>query len=145
VVGFSPIVTQAMPSRTSRLTFQRAVTSEICESLSALESARVDSVWQLPKTTHQPKKPGFSVGKPLSAQPSSANGSRNVKRPQTLMYSSSAWPRRFMAVWRSTWNSAAASARAIHMGASDCTAGSVRGEELQQHAVEGGGLIGRCE
>ena len=29
----------------------------------------VDSVWHTPKSAHQPKKPGFSIGKPPSTQP----------------------------------------------------------------------------
>ena len=93
------------------------MTSEICDSLSAFESASVDSVWHTPNAAHQPKKPGLSSGQPLSTQATKANGRRKVKRPQTLMYSSSAWPRRFMVVLRSTWNSAATRDRASHMGA----------------------------
>ena len=119
-LGRSPIVTHATASSTTRLTFHSAVTSEISESLSAFDRASVDSVWQTPNTAHQATKPGLSTGKPPSRQPPSANGSRKVKRPQTLMYSSSACPRRFMAVLRSTWNSAAAIARTSHM-VRDCT------------------------
>ncbi len=101
-MGFSPIVTQAIPSRITRLTFQSAVTSEISASLSAFDSASVESVWQTPKARHQAKNPGWSAGQPVRAHVTSAKGSRTVKRPQTLMYSSSAWPSRFMAVLRST-------------------------------------------
>src|SRR3989441_12349271 len=86
-------------------------------SLSALESASVESVWQTPNARHQVKNPGWSAGQLVRNAVARANGRRKVKRPQTLMYSSSAWPRRFMAVLRSTWNSAAASARASHMAA----------------------------
>src|SRR2546427_4474171 len=86
-------------------------------SLSALESASVESVWQTPNARHQVKNPGWSAGQLVRNAVASANGRRKVKRPQTLMYSSRAWPRRFMAVLRSTWNSAAASARASHMAA----------------------------
>jgi len=78
------------------------VTSEIADSLSAFERARVESVWQTPNARHQAKKPGLSSGQPLSTQATKANGRRKVKRPQTLMYSSSACPRRFMTVLRST-------------------------------------------
>src|SRR3989454_5333139 len=106
-----------MPSRIRRLTFQSAVTSEISASLSALESASVESVWQTPNARHQAKNPGWSAGQLVRTAVASAHGRRKAKRPQTLMYSSSAWPRRFMAVLRSTWNSAAASARASHMAA----------------------------
>src|SRR3989454_2351306 len=106
-----------MPSRIRRLTFQSAVTSEISASLSALESASVESVWQMPNARHQAKNSGWSAGQLVRNAVARANGRRKVKRPQTLMYSSRAWPRRFMAVLRSTWNSAAASARASHMAA----------------------------
>src|SRR3989441_8982028 len=113
-LGHSPIVSPTA-RRIKRLTFQSAVTSEISDSLSAFERASVESVWQTPNTRHQPKKPGLSSGQPLTTQAMNANGRRNVKRPQTLMYSSSAWPRRFIVVLRSTWNSAAARARTSHM------------------------------
>src|SRR3989454_124996 len=116
-LGRSPIVAHAIPSRIRRLTFQSAVTSEISASLSALESASVESVWQTPNARHQAKNPGWSAGQLVRNAVARANGRRKVKRPQTLMYSSRAWPRRFMAVLRSTWNSAAASARASHMAA----------------------------
>src|SRR2546422_486262 len=113
-LGCSPVSTP-MPRRIRRLTFQSAVTSEICESLRAFESARVERVWQTPKSRHQTKKPGLSSGQPLATQAMKANGRRNVKRPQTLMYSSSEWPRRFIVVLRRTWNRAAASDRRSHM------------------------------
>src|SRR2546425_509999 len=113
-LGCSPMSTP-MPRRIRRLTFQSAVTSEICESFRAFESARVESVWQTPKSRHQTKKPGLSSGQPLATQAMKANGRRNVKRPQTLMYSSSEWPRRFIVVLRRTWNRAAASDRRTHM------------------------------
>src|SRR3989442_7338851 len=80
-------------------------------SLSALESASVESVWQTPNARHQVKNPGWSAGQLVRNAVARANGRRKVKRPQTLMYSSSAWPRRFMAVLRSTWDSAAARAK----------------------------------
>src|SRR2546425_1456437 len=86
-------------------------------SLSALESASVESVGQTPNARHQVKNPGWSAGQLVRNAVARANGRRKVKRPQTLMYSSSAWPRRFMAVLRSTWNSAAASARGSQMAA----------------------------
>src|SRR5207244_10665167 len=94
---------------------QRAVTSEICESFRAFERARGECVGQRPKSRHQTKKPGLSSGQPLATQAMKANGRRNVKRPQTLMYSSSEWPRRFIVVLRRTWNRAAASDRRSHM------------------------------
>src|SRR5256885_8756567 len=56
------------------------------------------------------------------------------------MYSSSAWPRRFMAVLRSTWNSAAASARPSHMAAI-VLRGSVSADELQDDPIEALRLI----
>ncbi|PYN13486.1 MAG: hypothetical protein DME05_18510 [Candidatus Rokuibacteriota bacterium] len=92
------------------------MTSEISESLSAFESARVDAVWHAPKARHHGTKLGAKVGQPLHRQATKANGRRKVKRPQTLMYSSSAWPKRFIAVLRSAWNNAAARDRTIHMG-----------------------------
>src|SRR3989449_11122041 len=113
-LGHSPIVSPTA-RRIKSLTFQSAVTSEISDSLSAFERASVESVWQTPNTRHQPKKPGLSSGQPLTTQAMNANGRRNVKRPQTLMYSSSEWPRRFIAVLRRTWNRAAASDRRTHM------------------------------
>ena len=88
---------------------------EIAPSLRALDRARVEMVWHAPKARHQAKNPGWSAGQPPTRHAASAKGSRKLKRPQTLMYSSRAWPRRFMAVLRRTWNSAAARARAIHM------------------------------
>src|ERR671937_1138560 len=122
-----------MPSSTSRLTFQSAVTSEICESLSALDSASVEMVCETPKSTHQSRNPGFRTGHPLARQKSSAKGRRNVNRPQTLMYSSRAWPRRFMAVLRRTLKSAEASARITH------TAASRHERDLDRRAVAVGG------
>src|SRR6266498_2346207 len=68
------------------------------ESLSALDRAMVEMIWQTTK--------------------SAAKGRRNVNRPHTAMYSSSSCPRRFITVFRSTWQSAAVSARATHMRAS---------------------------
>src|SRR2546430_7089555 len=116
-LGVSPIVTHAIPRRIRRLAFQSAVTSEISASLSALERASVESVWQTPKAAHQATNPGLRTGQLVRSAAARANGRRKVKRPQTLMYSSSACPRRFMAVFRGTWNSAAAHARASHMRA----------------------------
>src|SRR5439155_24444192 len=56
------------------------------------------------------------------------------------MYSSSAWPRRFMTVLRRTWNSAAASARPSHMAAI-VLRGSVSADELEDDPVEARRLI----
>src|SRR3989441_9093912 len=141
-LGRSPIVAHAIPSRIRRLTFQSAVTSEMSASLSALESASVESVGQTPNARHQVKNPGCRAGQLVRNAVARANGRRKVKRPQTLMYSSRAWPRRFMAVLRSTWNSAAASARASHMAAivsqgSGRTAGGGSGEERGGEEGEG--------
>src|SRR5438046_5720744 len=128
-LGVSPIVTHAIPRRIRRLTFQSAVTSEISASLSALERASVESVWQTPKAAHQATNPGLRTGQLVRSAAAKANGRRKVKRPQTLMYSSSACPRRFMAALRSTWNSAAASARATHMRAKVARGGEEDGRE----------------
>src|SRR5207245_1523382 len=114
-LGRSPIDTYAMPSRMIRLTFHNAVTSEISEAFSALESASVEMVCDTPKTAHHVKNPGRIAGQPRTRQVPSANGRRNVNRPHTLMYSSSACPSRFIAVLRRTWKSAAASASRSHM------------------------------
>ncbi len=79
-----------MTTRIRRLTFQRAVTREIWESLSALERASVEMVWQRPKSKQTGTNPGLRVGKPFARAMASANGRRNVNRPHTLMYSSRA-------------------------------------------------------
>src|SRR3984893_7684498 len=55
------------------------------------------------------------TGTPFQSTKAAANGSRKVKRPQTLMYSSSECPRRFITVLGSTWQRAATSARTSHM------------------------------
>ena len=102
----------------SRLTFQSAVTMEMGESLSALDSAMVEMIWHTAKSRQAQTKPGLIAGAPCQRTKSAANGSRKVKRPHTAMYSSSSWPRRFITVFRSTWQSAAVSARASHMRAS---------------------------
>ena len=102
----------------SRLTFQSAVTMEMGESLSALDSAMVEMIWHTAKRRQAQTKPGLIVGAPCQRTKSAANGSRKVKRPHTAMYSSSSWPRRFITVFRSTWQSAAVRARASHMRAS---------------------------
>src|SRR3989442_2168591 len=109
-------------------------------SLSALESASVESVWQTPNARHQVKNPGCRAGQLVRNAVARANGRRKVKRPQTLMYSSRAWPRRFMAVLRSTWNSAAASARASHMAAivSQGSGGTARGAQAESEAGKRG-------
>src|SRR3989454_11005405 len=140
-LGRSPIVAHAIPSRIRRLTFQSAVTSEISASLSALESASVESVWQTPNARQQAKNPGWSAGQLVRSVAARANGRRKVKRPQTLMYSSRAWPKRFMAVLRSTWNSAAASARASHMAAivSQGAGGTAGGGQAKSEGGGGGG------
>src|SRR2546427_4081424 len=110
-------------------------------SLSALESASVESVWQTRNARHQVKNPGWSAGQLVRNAVARANGRRKVKRPQTLMYSSRAWPNRFMAVLRSTWNSAAASARASHMAAivSQGAGGTARGAQAKSEAGKEGG------
>src|SRR3989441_13299378 len=140
-LGRSPIVAHAIPSRIRRLTFQSAVTSEMSASLSALESASVESVWQTPNARHQVKNPGCRAGQLVRNAVARANGRRKVKRPQTLMYSSRAWPRRFMAGVRSTWNSAAANARASHMAAivSPGAGGAAGGAQGEGQAGAGGG------
>src|SRR2546422_1192901 len=109
-------------------------------SLSALESASVESVWQTPNARHQVKNPGWSAGQLVRNAVARANGRRKVKRPQTLMYSSRAWPRRFMAVLRSTWNSAAPRARASHMAAivSQGSGGSAGGAQARGEGGAGG-------
>src|SRR3989441_3897674 len=140
-LGRSPIVAHAIPSRIRRLTFQSAVTSEMSASLSALESASVESVWQTPNARHQAKNPGWSAGQLVRSVAARANGRRKGKRPQTLMYSSRAWPNRFMAVLRRTWNSAAARARASHMAAivSQGAGGTARGGQAKSEAGKKGG------
>src|SRR2546426_4449893 len=140
-LGRSPIVAHAIPSRIRRLTFQSAVTSEMSASLSALESASVESVWQTPNARHQVKNPGCRAGQLVRNAVARANGRRKVNRPQPLMYSSRAWPRRFMAVLRSTWNSAAASARAGHMAAvvSQGAGGAAGGGQGKSEAGTRGG------
>jgi len=75
----------------------------------------VEMVWQTPKVKQARTNPGLMGGTPFHSTKSAANGSRKVKRPQTLMYSSSECPRRFITVFRSTWQSAATSARTNHM------------------------------
>src|SRR5678816_3732787 len=102
----------------SRLAFQSAVTMEMGESLSALDSAMVEMIWHAAKRRHAQTKPGLIAGAPCQRTKSAANGSRKVKRPHTAMYSSSSWARRFITVFRSTWQRAAVSARASHMPAS---------------------------
>src|SRR2546427_10818537 len=119
-------------------------------SLSALESASVESVWQTRNARHQVKNPGWSAGQLVRNAVARANGRRKVKRPQTLMYSSRAWPRRFVAVLGSTWNSAAARARASHMAAivsqgSGGTAGWAQAKSeagTRARPPNGGGAIG---
>src|SRR6185295_8541237 len=91
---------------------------EMGESLSALDSAMVEMIWHTAKSRQAQTKPGLIAGAPCQSTKSAANGSRKVKRPHTAMYSSSSWPRRFITVFRSTWQSAAVSARASHMRAS---------------------------
>src|SRR5262245_6593985 len=86
-LGISPRVTKASPTRTSRLTFHSAVTIEICESFSALDSAIVEIVWHTAKQAHAHTNPGRIGGTPCHSTNRAANGSRKVKRPQTLMYS----------------------------------------------------------
>src|SRR2546426_1425796 len=110
-------------------------------SLSALESASVESVWQMPNARHQAKNPGWSAGQLVRSVVARANGRRKVKRPQTLMYSSRAWPRRFMAVLRSTWNSAAATARASPIAAivSQGAGGAARWGQAKSEAGTRGG------
>src|SRR5262249_53011966 len=90
---------------------------EISASLSALESAIVEMVWHTAKQAHASQKPGLIGGTPFHSTKAAANGSRKVKRPHTLMYSSSESPSRFITVLRSTWQSAATSARTSHTGA----------------------------
>src|SRR5215831_3263573 len=131
-LGFSLRVTQPSTTRTSRLTFQSAVTMEMGESLSALDSAITEMIWQTAKRKHTQTKPGLTTGTPCQRTKSAAKGRRNVKRPHTAMYSSSSWPRRFITVFRSTWHSAAVSARTCHMRPSlhehSRIAGGIRGE-----------------
>src|ERR1700693_3975301 len=88
---------------------------EMGESLSAFDSAIVEMIWQTAKRRQAQTKPGLITGAPCQRTKSAAKGKRKVKRPHTAMYSSSSWPRRFITVFRSTWQSAAVSARASHM------------------------------
>src|SRR5215472_13466078 len=132
-LGFSLRVTQPSTTRTSRLTFQSAVTMEMGESLSALDSAITEMIWQTAKRRHAQTKPGLMTGTPCQRTKSTAKGRRNVKRPHTAMYSSSSWPRRFITALRITWHSAAVSARACHMRPS-----------LHEHSGMTGGIRGEA-
>src|SRR5262249_22572811 len=114
-LGFSLRVTYPRTTRTSKLTFQRAVTMEMGESLSALDSAITEMIWQTANMRHHQTRPGWRRGTPCQRTKRTAKGRRNVKRPHTAMYSSSSWPRRFITALRITWHSAAVSARACHM------------------------------
>src|SRR5215469_11616250 len=105
---------------------------EMGESLSALDSAITEMIWQTAKRKHTQTKPGLTTGTPCQRTKRAAKGRRNVKRPHTAMYSSSSWPSRFITVLRMTWHSAAVSARASHMRPSlhehSGMAGGIRGE-----------------
>src|SRR5262245_40347261 len=114
-LGVSLSVKYPSTTSPSRLTFHRAVTMEISASLSALESDMVEMIWHTAKLTQAGTNAGLMGGTPFHRTKSAAKGSRKVKRPHTLMYSSSEWPRRFITVLRSTWQSAATSARTNHM------------------------------
>src|ERR1700730_18900236 len=81
------------------------------------------------------------TGKPYQSTKAPANGSRKVKRPQTLMYSSSEAPRRFITVLRSTWQRAATSARRSHMAERSARPRQQREERLHHRA----GLLARQE
>src|SRR5215510_4930560 len=137
-LGFSLRVTYPRTTRTSKLTFQRAVTMEMGESLSALDSAITEMIWQTAKRKHTQTKPGLTTGTPCQRTKRAAKGRRNVKRPHTAMYSSSSWPRRFITVLRSTWHSAAVSARTCHMRPSlhehSGIAGGIRGEAGEERS-----------
>src|ERR1700731_2483865 len=98
-----------------RLTFHSAVTMEMGESLSAFDSDIVEMIWHTAKRRQAHTKPGLINGTPCQRTKSAAKGRRKVKSPHTAMYSSSSWPRRFITVFRSTWQNAAVSARASHM------------------------------
>src|SRR5688500_6239510 len=81
------------------------------------------------------------AGIPPSTMPTSANGSRNVNRPQTLMYSSRECPSPFITALRRPWTCAAATASALHTGGSGSSAehgrdlldAVVRAERLRDH------------
>jgi hypothetical protein len=88
---------------------------EMDESLSALDRAMVEMIWETAKRRHAHTKPGLMTGTPCHATKRAAKGRRKVNRPHTAMYSSSSCPKRFITVFRSTWQSAAVSARASHM------------------------------
>src|SRR5262249_15358405 len=109
---------------------------EIDESLSALDSAITEMIWQTAKRRHTQMKPGLMTGTPCQRTKRAAEGRRNVKRPHTAMYSSSSWPRRFITVLRITWHSAAVSARTSHMRPSlhehSRIAGGIRGETRKE-------------
>src|SRR5689334_8496262 len=74
------------------------------------------------------------TGTPLQSTKPAANGSRKVKRPHTLMYSSRECPSRFITVLRSTWHSAATSARTNHMGGGLARARQERRERVDHRA-----------
>src|SRR5215468_2156936 len=137
-VGVSRSVTQPRATSMSRLTFHRAVTIEIGASVSALDSAIVEMIWHTAKSRHAHTKPGLIAGAPCQSTKRAAKGRRNVKRPHTAMYSSSSWPRRFITVLRSTWHSAAVSARTCHMRPSlhehSGIAGGIRGEAGEERS-----------
>src|SRR5262249_11175115 len=107
---------------------------EISVSLSALESAMVEMVWHTAKQAHASQKPGLIAGTPFHSTKAAANGSRKVKRPHTLMYSSSECPSRFITVLRSTWQSAAASPGTSHTGARLAGAGEERAQGVDPRA-----------
>src|SRR5213593_2649710 len=65
-----------MPSRMIRLTFHNAVTSEISDVFSALESASVEMVCETPKTAHHVKNPGRIAGQPPSRRVPRTSGRR---------------------------------------------------------------------
>src|ERR1700736_4098429 len=73
-------------------------------------------------------------GTPFHSTKPAANGSRKVKRPHTLMYSSRECPSRFITVLRSTWHRAATSARTSHMGAGLARARQERRERVDHRA-----------
>src|SRR5258705_9856735 len=88
---------------------------EMDESLSALDRAMVEMIWDTAKRRHAHTKPGLMTGTPCQATKRAAKGRRNGNRPHTAMYSSSSCPKRFITVFRNTWQSAPVGPRASHI------------------------------